>query len=140
MTNVLEESKAESAPEIRADVEVCCGHEMQEMAKRIEKGVNDAKAAVSAKLDYGRIAARRLLKRGRYAVEDGISETAHKIKRYPVSSLAICVYRWSRVGLTNTSLLQVVINNRTSCICRQGQESKRSHSPMPSLPGPSSGE
>ena len=67
----------------------CCGLDTQEAAKRIEKGLNDAKAAVSAKMDDAKVAAERLLKRGRYAVEDGLGETTHLIKRHPVSYVAI---------------------------------------------------
>ena len=65
------------------------GSEMQEAAKRIEKGVNDMKAAVSAKLEDGKFAAERLLRRGRHAVEDGVDEAAHHIKHNPFGSLAI---------------------------------------------------
>ena len=56
---------------------------------RIKKGVNNATNAVSEKLKDGRIAAERLVKRSRYAVEDGLEQTAHNIKRNPFSSVAI---------------------------------------------------
>ena len=67
----------------------CLGTDLKEAAKRFEKGLNDSKAAVSEKLEESRIAAERLLKHGRYAVEDGIEETLHQIKRHPLGSLAI---------------------------------------------------
>ena len=95
MKSLVDESKVESGAEVRA---VCCGHDAQEGAKRIEKGVNDAKAAVSVKLEDGKIAAERLLKRGRYAVEDGITESVHKIKRHPVGSLAIAFATGAALG------------------------------------------
>ncbi|HXP86770.1 MAG TPA: hypothetical protein VN841_18710 [Bryobacteraceae bacterium] len=88
MNTILEEPKVESG----ADAGVCsaaaqCHYE--EAAKRIEKALNDAKTSVSARLEDGKTGAERLLKRGRYAVEDGIDEAAHQIRRHPVSSLAI---------------------------------------------------
>lgn len=90
MKSVLDETKVEIGAEVPAGYAATyCGHDAQEVAKRIEKGVNDAQAAVTAKLEDGKIAAERLLKRGRYAVEDGIRETAHNIKRHPFGSLAI---------------------------------------------------
>ena len=51
--------------------------------------MQDAKEAISEKLEDGRIAAERLLKRSRYAVEDGLEEAAHSIKQHPFSTLAI---------------------------------------------------
>lgn len=71
---------------------------MKEAAKRVEKGLNDSKAAVSAKLEEGRIAAERLLKHSRYAVEDGIEESTHQIKRHPLSSLAIAFAAGAALG------------------------------------------
>jgi ElaB/YqjD/DUF883 family membrane-anchored ribosome-binding protein len=65
------------------------GLDMEDVSKRIEKGVRNAKDAVSETLEDGKIAAERLLKRSRYAVEDGIDETARTVKRNPFSSLAI---------------------------------------------------
>ncbi len=85
MTNVLHESKVENG----ADADTFLGFDAEEVAKRIEQGVNDAKAALSAKLEDGKIAAERMLKRSRYAVEDGVSETAHMVKRHPFGSLAV---------------------------------------------------
>ena len=59
--------------------------DMEEAAKRVEKSLND----FSEKLEDGRIAAERLLKRSRYAVEDRLEDTARQIKRNPLGSLAI---------------------------------------------------
>jgi ElaB/YqjD/DUF883 family membrane-anchored ribosome-binding protein len=47
------------------------------------------KEAASETLADCKIVAERLLKHGRYAVEDGIEEAVHQIKRNPVRSLAI---------------------------------------------------
>jgi ElaB/YqjD/DUF883 family membrane-anchored ribosome-binding protein len=89
-----------SSAEIRAGrVGSCCGYDPKEVAKQIEKGVNDAKAAVAEKLEDGKVAAERLLKRGRYAVEDCMTETAHTIKRHPVTSIAIAFAAGAALGL-----------------------------------------
>lgn len=45
------------------------------------------------------MAAERLIKRGRYAVEDYSSETAHKIKQYPFRSVAIVFAAGAALGL-----------------------------------------
>ena len=81
MGTVLTESKIEKTARLGADV--------KKAAKRVEKGLNGWKASVSANLEDGKIAAERLLKRGRYALEDGIEETAHQIKRNPLGSVAV---------------------------------------------------
>ena len=98
MNNVLDESKVDRGAEVRGGAATCCGQDAQEVAKRIEKGVNDAKAAVSAKLEDAKIAAERLFKRSRYAVEDGISESAHNIKLHPFGSLAIAFAAGAALG------------------------------------------
>jgi ElaB/YqjD/DUF883 family membrane-anchored ribosome-binding protein len=76
----------------------CLGTDLKETAKRFEKGLNDSKAAVSEKLEEGRIGAERLLKHSRYAVEDGIEETVHQIKRHPLRSLAFAFAAGAAVG------------------------------------------
>jgi len=100
MTSVLDETKFESGAEVRVGCAgTCFGCEAQEAVKRIEKGVSDAKAAVFETLDDGKFAAERLLKRGRYALEDGVEETAHQIKRHPFGSLAIAFAAGAALGL-----------------------------------------
>jgi len=66
-----------------------CRQDEEEIARRIEKGINEAKAAVSEKLEDGKIAVERLFRHGRYAMEDGLSELVHTVKRHPVSFLGI---------------------------------------------------
>lgn len=99
MNSTLDERKIEGGIEIRAACAgTCCGQDAQEVVKQIEKGVDDAKAAVSAKLEDGKTAAERLLRRGRYAIEDSVSEATHKIKHYPFTSLAIAFAAGSILG------------------------------------------
>jgi len=87
MNSVLDESKVEQGAEVGGRcAATCCREDTQEVAKRIEKGMNDVNAAVSAKLEGGK---RGGWKRDRYEVEDGINETAHKMKRRPFSFFAI---------------------------------------------------
>ena len=65
----------------------------------MEKTFNDSKQDFSAKLEDGRAAAERLLKRSRYAMEDGIEETAHRIKRHPLGFFAIAFTAGAALGL-----------------------------------------
>jgi ElaB/YqjD/DUF883 family membrane-anchored ribosome-binding protein len=99
MNTVVEESNVKKSNEIEGCCAAArCGHEA---AKRIEKGVNDvkaAKAAVSAKLEDSRMEAGRLLKKGRYAVEDGVSEATQTIKRHPAGTLAIAFAAGAALG------------------------------------------
>ena len=97
MPEVLDETTDASSTEIRGGS--CFGSDAKKVAKQFEKGVNDAKAAVAEKLEDGKVAAERLLKRGRYAVEDCITETAHIIKRHPVTSIAIAFGAGAALGL-----------------------------------------
>ena len=103
MKSAVEEPRAERPPSVCAGAcgrcATCLGKEVKEAARRVEKGVNDAKAAVSETLDDGVTAARRLLKRSRYTVEDGLEEAAHNIKRHPFSSLAIGFAAGAALGL-----------------------------------------
>lgn len=76
----------------------CLGTDLKEATKRFEKGLNDSTTAVCEKLKEGRIAAERLLKHGRYAVEDGIEEATHQIKHHPLGSLAIAFAAGAALG------------------------------------------
>lgn len=77
----------------------CLGKEVKEAAHRVEKGVNDAKAAITEKVDDGVAAARRSLKRSRYAVEDGLEEAAHNIRQHPFGAVAIGFAAGAALGL-----------------------------------------
>jgi len=83
MKSALAEPRAERAPSASCGgcgtCPTCLAKEIKEAARRVEKGVNQAKAAVSETLEDGVVAARRLLKRSRYTVEDGLEEAAHSI-------------------------------------------------------------
>ena len=77
-----------------------------EIAMRIERSIEQAKAAFAASLEDGKIAAERLLRHGRYAVEDGVSELVHTVKRHPISFLGIAFATGAAFGLTAISLFQ----------------------------------
>jgi ElaB/YqjD/DUF883 family membrane-anchored ribosome-binding protein len=99
MDTVFAEPKIENTTEARAgSAGACFGTDLKEAAKRVEKGINNSKAAVSAKLEDGKIAAERLLKHSRYAVEDGIEETSYQIKRHPLRFFAIAFAAGAAVG------------------------------------------
>lgn len=100
MKTAVEEPRAEKARSAWADAcGTSVGEEIKAAAQRVEKGVNEVKTAVSEKLDDGVAAARRLLKRSRNTVEDGLEEAAHTIKRHPFRSLAIGFAAGAAVGL-----------------------------------------
>ena len=61
--------------------------------------LRDAKAAVAETLDDSPLAARRLLKRSRYADEEGLEDTIHNIKRHPLGSLAVAFAAGAAVGI-----------------------------------------
>jgi len=97
MKTVVEEPGTKRAADARTENR--WRQEEEEVARRIEKGINDAKAAVSEKLEDGKFAAERLLRQGRYAVEDGLSELTHTIKRNPISFLGIAFAAGAAFGL-----------------------------------------
>ena len=70
----------------------------QEAREQVQKRINDTKAALSAKLEDGKIATGRLVRRGRYAVEGGIEDTVHSISRHPFSSIAIAFAAGAALG------------------------------------------
>ncbi|MBZ5678115.1 MAG: hypothetical protein LAP61_28040 [Acidobacteriia bacterium] len=103
MKSAVEEPRAEKAPSVCSRMcgscATCLGKEVKEAAHRVEKGVNDAKAAITEKVDDGVAAARRSLKRSRYAVEDGLEEAAHNIRQHPFGAVAIGFAAGAALGL-----------------------------------------
>lgn len=97
MATPLDEQKVEAGPEACAGT--CFANEFRDMAARVEKGVKQVKTTASETLEDGKVAAERLLKRGRYAVEDGVEEAAHQIKRNPLTALAIAFAAGAALGL-----------------------------------------
>jgi len=61
----------------------------KEKVQLLAKSVDRAKAAVSDTIEDGKMAAERLLKRGRYAVEDTVEQRIHHIRRKPLSAVAV---------------------------------------------------
>ncbi len=73
------------------------------MMNRMDKVVDNAKAAVEETIEDGKVAAERLLKRGREAVvssvEDGMQQAVRQVKRNPGRSLAIAFAVGAVVGM-----------------------------------------
>ena len=67
-------------------------------AKWLENNVRESLDTVAERLEDSRIAARRLLKRGRYAVENGVEDTAQNIRRNPFGSLTLASSAGVAVG------------------------------------------
>lgn len=97
MASVFDESNVTRGPEGTC-AGTCVGNELRDAAKRVEKGVQKVQEATSETLADGKIAAERLLKHGRYALEDGVEEVVHQIKRKPVQSLAIAFAAGTALG------------------------------------------
>ena len=99
MKSVLDEPLTNGSPAISTGSN--CGLDEVEavITRKIEEGINEAKAAFYQKLEDGRVQAERLLKQGQYAVEDGVSELAHKIKKNPISFLGIAFAVGAACGL-----------------------------------------
>jgi len=69
-----------------------------ERVQLLAKSVDRAKAAVSDTIEDGKMAAERLLKRGRYAVEDTVEQRIHKIRRKPLKAVALAFTSGMVVG------------------------------------------
>jgi len=70
----------------------------KEKLEHLAKNVDRAKAAVSDTIEDGKMAAERLLKRGRYAVEDSVEERIHQIRRKPLKAVAVAFTSGMVVG------------------------------------------
>jgi ElaB/YqjD/DUF883 family membrane-anchored ribosome-binding protein len=57
--------------------------QVRETAEQIEEAVRASTATVAETFNDGKRSTERLLRKGRYAVEDGVEEATHRIKRDP---------------------------------------------------------
>lgn len=73
--------------------------EAAEMARKIERGIDEASAAISEKIEEGKFAAERLIRHSRYAIEDRLTDLTHAIKRHPIGFVALAFAAGSAVGL-----------------------------------------
>jgi hypothetical protein len=71
----------------------------EEVARRVDRAINNAKATVSEKLEDTKAATERILRHGRYAVEDGLSELVHTFKRHPIGFLGAAFAVGAAFGL-----------------------------------------
>jgi len=60
-----------------------------ESVHRLGRSADKVKMAVVDTIEDGKMAAERLLKRSRFAVEDAVAESVHGIRRNPVISVAL---------------------------------------------------
>src|SRR5215470_13912819 len=65
--------------------------------QRVAHALEDAATTVRHELEDGVVSARRAAKRGQYAAEDLLEETAHCVKRNPISAVAVSF--WAGFGL-----------------------------------------
>jgi len=78
---------------------LCAGKDIskgvKDMTDQVEKGINRLKAAI----DDNKATAEKLLKRGRYALEDGVEESARAIKRNPFGFVAVAFLAGAAIGM-----------------------------------------
>lgn len=78
---------------------VACPQGVEEAMKQVEKSFHASKMVVSEALEDSKMAANRLVKQGRYAVEDCMAETAHMVKRNPMGAIAVAFAAGAIIGL-----------------------------------------
>jgi len=78
---------------------LCAGKDItkgvKDMTDRVEKGISRLKAV----MEDNRATAEKLIKRGRYAVEDGVEDTARAIKRNPFGFVAVAFLAGAAIGM-----------------------------------------
>ena len=57
--------------------------------QRLGKSADKARATVADAIEDGKMAAERILKRSRFAIEDAVAESVHGIRRNPAVSVAL---------------------------------------------------
>jgi len=70
----------------------------KEKVQMLSKSVDKARAAVSDTIEDGKMAAERLMKRGRYAVEEAVEQKVHDIRRKPLKAVALAFTSGMAVG------------------------------------------
>ncbi len=89
MKTVIEEPVRNGSPAPQANRTCRQDEDEAEIARGIERAINEAEEAISDKFEEVKTSAERLLKHGRYAAEDGLSELTHQIKKHPIGFLGI---------------------------------------------------
>ncbi len=84
------EAAAENAPVLREETQPgCIMREIEATRASVEREIDRLRLSVVRQMEDSADAARRMVKRGRYAAADYIDEASHQIKKHPVGSLAI---------------------------------------------------
>ena len=78
----------------------------KERIQLLTKSVDRAKAAVSDTIEDGKMAAERLLKRGRYAVQDTVEQRVHDIRCKPLKAVALAFTSGLGIGILVSCLLK----------------------------------
>ena len=98
MNNAVDEPKIEN----EAKAKSCCSSgscPCDQMAKRIEHGVDETKAAAAAKLEEGKIVAERLLANVKRGAGDGILAMARKIQDHPFETVGLALAAGATLAL-----------------------------------------
>jgi len=78
--------------------------------QRVAQALEEAATTVRHEVEDGVATARRAAKRGQYAAEDLLEETAHCVKRNPISAVAVSF--WAGFGLGALALWMASRNDR----------------------------
>jgi ElaB/YqjD/DUF883 family membrane-anchored ribosome-binding protein len=90
------------------------GLHVAEKVARAGYEVERLKARASHAVEDGTVAAKRMIKRGRYAAEDLREETAHRIKRDPFRAVLVTFGVGVGVGIAFGSLVGLLAGRKLS--------------------------
>ncbi len=99
MKTVMEEPVKNGSPAPQTNRTCRQDEDEAEIARGVERAINEAKESISGKFEEVKTSAERLLKHGRYAAEDGVSELTHRIKKHPLGFLGIAFAAGAVFGL-----------------------------------------
>lgn len=90
MVTVPVESVPEKAPAARTEADnLVLSREIEAAKATAEREIARIQARVRRRIDDTGEAAKRMVRRSRYAVTDSVEEISHQIRKHPVGSLAI---------------------------------------------------
>ena len=99
MKTVMEEPVKNGSPAPQTNRTCRQDEDEAEIARGVERAINEAKESISGKFEEVKTSAERLLKHGRYAAEDGLSDLTHQIRKHPVGFLGIAFAAGTVLGL-----------------------------------------
>ncbi|MEQ1948030.1 MAG: hypothetical protein ABL995_12625 [Bryobacteraceae bacterium] len=96
--NVMEESTVRAEAETSGRAVPACCMSAEEMGRKFDRGLKEAKAAVEDKFEDGKREAQRFVKRSRFAMEDKVLDSAYRMKKNPGTTLAAAFAAGAMLG------------------------------------------